>query len=398
MDKITTKKTNFMKTKYILILIILLISCKPNDKSLFEFDPSSLKENEITLSEIADDINYIPLDNSFPLASINSAYNPNIVNNFIYLNDENIGLLIFGRDGGFLRKVGSKGRGPGEYLYCHEFTINQNTGTVYVYDGDKNIKIYSKNGAFRKSFSLSEYGGSIDVIEIFNSMLFISYQLQYNDDDKYEWIILDTLGNLIKKKVRTIPPFKSNFLAGGGTFIFDQKLNFWNQFIDTVFSFSPDFTYKTNFIFKPGEYRLPKTYIDDPYNQKSLFITMNQLFETKYFLMIRYSFYREKNGFVIIDKKSRESFLSYWSYENYGSITNDLDGGTKFLPRTYLAENRREYLIELIDPYQLKTHVSGNEFKNSLPKYPEKKKELEKLANSLKETDNPVLMIVRLKK
>jgi hypothetical protein len=387
-----------MKTRYHLILIIILISCKPNDQSTFEFDPSSLVENEITLSDIADDINYIPLDNSFPLSSINSAYNPNIVNNCVYLNDKNNGLLIFDKDGIFLRKVGSKGRGPGEYTFCHEFTVDQNTGSVYVYDSDNKIKIYSNNGAFRKSYSLSEYGGSPDVIEIFNSMLFISYQLQYNDDDKYEWIILDTLGNLIKKKVRTIPPFKSNFLVGGGTFIFDQKLNFWNQFIDTVFSFSPDFTYKTNFIFKPGEYRLPKTYIDDPYRQKSLYITMNQIFETKYFLMIRYSFYREKNGFVIIDKKNRESFLSYWSYENYGSITNDLDGGTKFLPRTYFAENRREYLVELIDPYQLKTHVSGNEFKNALPKYPEKKKELEKLANSLKETDNPVLMMVRLKK
>ena len=32
------------------------------------------------------------------------------------------------------------------------------------------------------------------------------------------------------------------------------------------------------------------------------------------------------------------------------------------------------------------------------PEFPEKKKELEKLANSLKETDNPILMIVKLKK
>ena len=31
------------------------------------------------------------------------------------------------------------------------------------------------------------------------------------------------------------------------------------------------------------------------------------------------------------------------------------------------------------------------------PKYPEKKKQLEKLANSLNENDNPVLMLVKLK-
>jgi hypothetical protein len=47
---------------------------------------------------------------------------------------------------------------------------------------------------------------------------------------------------------------------------------------------------------------------------------------------------------------------------------------------------------------QLKEHIASNDFKNGLTKYPEKKKELEKLADSLKETDNHILMIVKLKK
>ena len=55
-------------------------------------------------------------------------------------------------------------------------------------------------------------------------------------------------------------------------------------------------------------------------------------------------------------------------------------------------------LISWIDTIKVKAHVASEAFKNSTPKYPEKKKELEKLANSLKETDNPVLMLVRLKK
>jgi hypothetical protein len=51
----------------------------------------------------------------------------------------------------------------------------------------------------------------------------------------------------------------------------------------------------------------------------------------------------------------------------------------------------------LLSPYQIKAHIGTETFINSSPKHPEKKKELEKLANSLKETDNPVLMLVRLK-
>jgi hypothetical protein len=46
---------------------------------------------------------------------------------------------------------------------------------------------------------------------------------------------------------------------------------------------------------------------------------------------------------------------------------------------------------------QLKAHVASESFKNSTPKYPEKKRELEKLAVSLKETDNPVLVLVKMK-
>ncbi|MZP67102.1 MAG: hypothetical protein GT597_13230, partial [Bacteroidales bacterium] len=47
---------------------------------------------------------------------------------------------------------------------------------------------------------------------------------------------------------------------------------------------------------------------------------------------------------------------------------------------------------------KLKEYVASENFKNSKPLYPEKKKELEKLADSLKETDNPVLVMVRLKR
>ena len=69
----------------------------------------------------------------------------------------------------------------------------------------------------------------------------------------------------------------------------------------------------------------------------------------------------------------------------------------QFFPKSYFSENDNEYLLGLVHPYYLKNYISTNEFKNSIPKYPEKKKELEKLANSLKENDNPVLMLVRLK-
>ena len=99
----------------------------------------------------------------------------------------------------------------------------------------------------------------------------------------------------------------------------------------------------------------------------------------------------------MIEKNSRGSYLSYWETTDIGGIINDIDGGTKYFSKSYFSENDNEYLIGLVHPHSLKYHVSTNEFKNSIPKYPEKKKKLITLADSLKETDNPVLMLVRLK-
>ena len=53
--------------------------------------------------------------------------------------------------------------------------------------------------------------------------------------------------------------------------------------------------------------------------------------------------------------------------------------------------------MKKVNPFQLKAHLASEKFKNSTPLYPEKKKELEKLANRLNENDNPVLMLVKLK-
>ena len=115
---------------------------------------------------------------------------------------------------------------------------------------------------------------------------------------------------------------------------------------------------------------------------------------------------KSKKGFSGFSslKLSKEDFLEKDSITQLGlpplriDILNDLDGGTLFQPENYFVEDSQEYMVGLQYPYQIKVHVASTDFKNLIPEYPEKKKELEKLANSLKETDNPVLVLVRIKK
>ncbi len=372
-----------------------MISCKSRESTLFEFDPRSLDENEITLSEIADEVTYIPLENSFPLGAI---YNIKFINNTIYFSSKDVGILAFDREGKTLKKIGVIGRGPGEYLYKNNFTVNEKTETVYILDRGDIIKVFfRKTGQFIRSFPLQEHGVS-EAIEYYNSKLFVSYAIQF-ENARYKWIVFDTLGNVIKKTEREIPVFTANYGNGETIYKFENRIYYWNNYTDTVFSVLPDLRKESSFIISPGEHRPPRSKLSLEQLMQNKFLNLNKIFETNRFFVIRY-FYN-KPALALIDKHKQESYLIYLEYENencLNGIENDIDGGQFFIPENYFTEKGREYMVGLQYPNQIKALMVSTDFINSTPKYPAKKKELLKLANSLKETDNPVLMIVRLKK
>jgi len=100
----------------------------------------------------------------------------------------------------------------------------------------------------------------------------------------------------------------------------------------------------------------------------------------------------------IYDKKSKDTYFvkptnTFEQIEPTG-IYNDIDGGVNFYPK---QANFNDLLISWIRAFELKQYIASNTFQSSIPKYPEKKKTLVKLADSLDDNDNPVLMLVRLK-
>lgn len=128
------------------------------------------------------------------------------------------------------------------------------------------------------------------------------------------------------------------------------------------------------------------------------YLDIARIIETNRFYIVRYRY--KQSYLALIDKDSHKSFLINLKFgnNNYNDgIENDIDGGHFLIPGYYFTENFREYIVGLIYPRQIKTRVASKEFKELTPLYPEKKKELESLADNLKEDDNPVLMLVRLK-
>jgi len=76
---------------------------------------------------------------------------------------------------------------------------------------------------------------------------------------------------------------------------------------------------------------------------------------------------------------------------------NDFDAGPRFMPGKMLNDSTFALKIKFDD---LKEYIASREFKEMTPKFPEKKKNLDLLIDSLKNTgfDNPIYMFVRLKR
>ena len=142
-----------MKASLFVLTIFLVFSCGSPDNEIIMIDLENLNGEEITLSEIADEITYIPLDNSITIGMINSFYNPIVIGNSVYLYDHETGIMVFNRIGELQGIIGTMGRGLGEYIRGNKFAVDENTGRVYVCDAGNIIKIYSVSGSFQRSIS-----------------------------------------------------------------------------------------------------------------------------------------------------------------------------------------------------------------------------------------------------
>ncbi len=363
------------------------MSCSSPDNDIIEVDFERISDNEITLSAIADDITYIELDSDYPMSIF---YMVEIFNDTIYVDEKDNGMFALDMTGKMIRRYGSRGRGPGEYIYGLRFTIDRENRILYLLDRNKILK-YSLDGTFLGIISLEKYPGSFSEIKFQGSSIIV---FDFNAGwAAYDWIVIDAEGNLIKGKYNSVPSFKSKWGFIHNIYEFESSTYYHNVYNDTVFSISPDLSYRTSFLFRPSELRWPRHDLD--LSERFNYILLNLVLETKAFVVLQY--YYKKSYMAFIDKSNGKSYKVTWEGEN-GGIINDLDGGAPFEPKQYFEEDGREYLVGYTQPVNILTRLRSDDFKNSVPGYPEKKEALVKMAENLKETDNALLTIVRLKK
>lgn len=385
-----------MRNSFLLFSIFFVAffsSCSSNQSGNIQvIDPMKFVEKKIMISDIAEEISYIPINNNILLNYVSAL---EICDNLLFAFVGKEGLLAFNKKGEFINRIGRTGNGPGEYRYGFMYTLDRTNKKIYIYNKTKILK-YTFQGNFLGEIPVNCEEHNFREIVFSNNRLYLyeGINLGYA---KYSWVEIDTLGNVLKSKYNQIEKFASkHYCLGNKQDSFNHIVYYWNQIGDTIFKIG-DGNISPEYLFAKGDFRFPQTKKD---NYTAYFYPI-KIFFTKKYLFTFYDYNSEHcNG--IYDKSADIFYTVNKSSDKVEwmepGIINDFDGGLPLVPVSYYCnKNDEEFIAGIINPFQLIAYVASDKFKNTIPKFPEKKNDLIKLANSLKENDNPLLMLMKLK-
>jgi hypothetical protein len=381
----------------ILIPFFFLVSCNNQDindrNQLITFDIEDFpKCATVKLSDLGFvDIEYIPLETNED-CMVQKINDLKMGKGFFLTKFSNT-ILKFRDDGSFVTKIGTVGRGPSEFTVAHDFDIDNKNHCIYIVSAwQKKFFVYSENGDFVRTFQCPMNTTNFKVTDYG----ILCYNMNSIGNVDFSYNIINTEGSVIFSYPNKYPWAYNK----QGTYVFVNENLFYRfndqvykkeVYSDTIYLFD-NMRFEPRLVIKVGDRLITtkkRSEVSPEYIMENYFTPWN-LFEFGQYLYYEFTFKHRIYGFIGSKRNNYKVVI------NPGEgIINDLDGGPNIWPKTIKDNN---IIISWIDALELKTHVSSEIFKNSAPKYPEKKKDIEKLANSIKETDNPVLILVRLNK
>ncbi len=384
-------------TFYVLIVCVLIFSCeKKSTKSCIK--TINLKEsNEVKKISLSDldiqDIKYVPLETNSEslLTSIQEVF----CDGEYYFLTISSSVLKFDLNGSFLMPIGKEGKGPGEFLDCTDVSFDPKTKKIYILCTRlSKVFIYNYQGHFIKTIKTPRGVTSISCIQ--NGVLFYCINMDGSVEDSF--YIYDEDGLQIKAFPNK---YKFDYRRYGVFFPYECLSYEWqgNVFIKEIYSdtilslknnhFSPETILDRGGKTFPVSAKNDMKDFGDMQKVTNKYVIDYKLLRFGRYLYLEYG-YHGTAYLVLYDFKKEVHHISKLEE----GISNDYDNGLKFYPKNGFGSN---HILSWFSAIDLKAHVASKVFQKSTPNYPEKKKQLIKLANSLTENDNPVLMLVKLK-
>ena len=320
-------------------------------------------------------------------------------------------LLLFDRNGKFIRQIGRIGRGPAEYVKIIDFATTMDHDTISIYDENIHAVLrYNKQGEFLNKVKIGSYFASMEIWKNKEFVMFtrrtvhfpkgtkISNFCVFNDKGKllYEDIFYDHTELLQTKKVRYNDLYQLE----------DGAINVQEFFNDTIFLYNGE-QLTPRFYFDFKEHALPeelkKSFLEKSQGDYRKFI--KQVEDTRY-LNNWSSIWFENDDFIattrnmgfsqeytiFIDKRNNHHQIFKRMVQNFAwGMLPEIVGITQ--------NSKSNELVYVIAPHSLKLMKgkANKPFEEFKQQYPKQGLIFEEAISNIKLEDNPVLVFAKLK-
>jgi len=409
-----------MNTTILCLSIMLATSCVNqsgeqeykdtyNRRQFFEIDYEEILERKAlaNLSDLASSVEYVALETQNECL-VKSVVQYRFTEDFIFVaNVDHV--LMFDRKGGFIRKIGKPGRGPGEIGGIRYLSVLEKERQVVVQTNWARKLYYF---SFEGEFLYSAESPDVENIKVLSNGNQLIYNSPTRGTEKYLFVLKDSSGDTLSVVYNHYlwenrSRFSSMVYYHLYTPFYDYKDLTSMKYIysDTVYLNSGD-SIVPEYIINMGRYKLKdKDRAESLQGDFRIYLEVSKgyrfavPFEARGKLFISsmdfFSDIKEEIQWnMIFDRRSGSGNLIVNNQGEPGLITNNIDGGPDFWPKGSI--NDSVVYMPLLS-HTLIGEENMNHYIDKEAIDAEKKRDFLKLAGTTNENSNPVLMIVKLR-
>lgn len=377
---------------FCLILALIISSCAQHDPSnensvgIIGLNEAFSNARPLNINDISTDLEFVRLETRDACLTGTRL--------FMYSNDQNLvavdqaRIMLFDRTNGkFIKEIGRKGNGPGEYSRTYVvMPIDEENNLVYA-GRNKSRYGYSFDGQLKDTLPIPELVSEVGNIE---DNVFAAFMPDYQGGEKKKILLFNRHDSILKTYPNYLSAPNTNgfFVWNPNAWFYrvNRQLCFFQIFNDTVFSVEKT-KLAPKYVFDMGPYSPPYEMKTSQNFESEKYFIMRAIQESSGYLFFSFNFNR-KNYTAIYDKSAKTVIVNDYSPETgHGFINNTND----FVPLEFSSINDNDELICTMNAFSIREWFDKN---------PEKADRLPdhlKALKDIQETNNPVVAIAKLK-
>lgn len=230
-----------------LLLMALLTACQSTPSTgiiVIDINEALKNPGSFVLSDLVEDVEIITLD-TVPDAYFRNLGGLTLTDNFIcFACDIQKRVYLFDRDGKFIRHIGRKGKGPGEFVRPNNIAVSPDETHIVVGDArTKRIILYDINGRFIRERNLKDDTPGFSFEEIIftdNTHFMISIRRPVKVSDNFASILIYNLDLEVIKSILPRPANEEEAMPNllySSLGLTQKGFYFWETLKDTVYYF-----------------------------------------------------------------------------------------------------------------------------------------------------------------